>query len=170
MVVDGCGDLHLSLLPFRIISTNETSLPESLTLLVAPFVGLLGGAHARPYLSHSSVLSSIELLTSLLDQWLEGFAGDGRTEETIIGLCDCLCPNLVVCVWHYWTSVIPTYTHYNNLYIFLEMSLLVCVCVCVSAVVDLTPKLTLAFSAMKHGGCIRDTCSALESTWPPTNH
>lgn len=33
---------------------------------------LLAGAHTRLYLSHISVLGAIELLTSLLDQWLQG--------------------------------------------------------------------------------------------------
>ena len=33
---------------------------------------LLAGAHTRLYLSHGSVLGAIELLTSLLDQWLQG--------------------------------------------------------------------------------------------------
>ena len=57
---------------FRVLSTEQRSLAESLTVLVAPFMDLLAGAHTRLYLSHASVLGAIELLTSLLDQWLQG--------------------------------------------------------------------------------------------------
>lgn len=55
---------------FRLLSTNERSLAESLVLLVAPVMDLLAGARTRLYLSHINVVSSLELLTSLLGQWL----------------------------------------------------------------------------------------------------
>ena len=54
----------------RIVSMDQQSLAESLTQLLAPIMDLLAGARSRPYLPHSSVVSSLELLTSLLRQWL----------------------------------------------------------------------------------------------------
>ena len=68
-------------LSFRVLSTEQRSLAETLTLLVAPFMDLLAGAHTRLYLSDSSVLGSIELLTSLLDQWLQRLVAGVSEEE-----------------------------------------------------------------------------------------
>jgi hypothetical protein len=39
---------------------------------------LLAGAHTRLYLSHGSVIGAVELLTSLLDHWLQGLGLGGE--------------------------------------------------------------------------------------------
>ena len=49
-------------------------------MLVAPFMDLLAGARTRLYLSHGSILGAVELLTSLLDQWLQGMGEPGMGE------------------------------------------------------------------------------------------
>lgn len=50
-------------------------------MLVAPFMDLLAGARTRLYLSYGSVLGAVELLTSLLDQWLQGMGEPGMGES-----------------------------------------------------------------------------------------
>ena len=67
---------HCLLFSFRMLSTEQRSLSESLTLLVAPFMDVLAGARTRLYLSHGSVVGAVELLTSLLDQWLQGLGSE----------------------------------------------------------------------------------------------
>ena len=59
---------------------------------------LLAGAHTRVYLSHESIHGAVELLTYLLDQWLQGLkeeepgmvAREMEQPERMLGTCTCV--------------------------------------------------------------------------------
>ena len=58
----------------RLLSSKERSLEESVTLLLVPLMDIITGAQTHIYMSTRTVHSALEMLVSLLAQFLGGKA------------------------------------------------------------------------------------------------